>query len=749
VKVPLPNLDDRRWADLADEARSVIPFYAPDWTDHNVHDPGITLMELFAWLAEMDIYELNRIPELHKRKFLALVGITPRPPQPARTTLAFGLRSGATPRELRVDTELTCKDPFGDETGFRLLESVTIVEGGLRAIQLRDSRGFRDVSAQFQRGEPVALFGEMPSIGMEFYLGFTNPFPKDVTVSLGFIFDGEKSSLAERLALIEEAKRRGSDCRRSSTCDDSSQTITSEQSTDAECALRLNRVRVTWEAYVESTPQPSWVRLDEKSNQICDDTRTFTLDGRVQFTLPKQMRAVQLGRIQTPLFYLRCRLEAGAFDAAPVASKVIFNAASAEQSIRVVGRWIIEPGTAAQGVEPTAGEITRFVLKVDERGHIIGINFQPVDETSVRFQVLEYTKATSTKIGSLIARTIQLPNGNGWPNQLLELPESPVEQASFRLYSEEAGEWRRWRAVEDFTESTRRDADFVLDPTIGQLQFGDGEKGRALPQDSKVFATYRATRADGASIPSATSFKLSDSAINRIHVEDFDGTRADIASTTNVEAARGAKAESIDEATGRAIDLLNSTTRAVTLADYESLAMKTPGARIARVDARANQHPDFACLKAPGVVSLVVVPDQRGGKPVPAQGLLEDVAAYLNPRRVIGTRLFVTGPQYLSVTVRATVKALSGTNKTNLKSAIVEGLDQLFDPISGGPNKTGWPFGRDVYRSEVMQTIDEIAGVDHVISLELIGEGCAPQCGNICVAPGWLVASGSHEIEVL
>lgn len=749
MKVPLPNLDDRRWSDLVDEARSVIPFYAPDWTDHNIHDPGITLLELFAWLAEMDIYELNRIPEIHKRKFLALVGITPRPPQPAKATLAFTLKPGGTPRKLKVDTELSCKDPFGEETGFRLLESVTIVEGGLRAIQLRDSRGFRDVSAQFQRGESIALFGETPSAGMEFYLGFTNPFPKDAAVSLGFIFDGGKSSNAERLALIEESTRGRSDCQRSSTCDDSSQTETRDQAEDAGSALRLNRVRVSWEAYVESTPQSSWVRLDEKTNRVCDDTRTFTLDGRVQFTIPNQMSAVQLGRVQTPLFYLRCRLKAGAFDASPVASKLIFNAAGAEQSTRVIDQWIIEPGTVAQGTEPNAGDITRFVLKLDERGHIIGITFQPVDEQSVRFQVLKYTKATATTIGALIAKTAQLANGNGWPNQQLELPQSPVEQSSFRLYTEEAGEWRRWKRVEDFTESTRRGADFVLDATAGLVQFGDGEKGRALPQDSKVFATYRATRADGASIPSATAFKLSDSPINRIIVDDFDGTQTDIASATSVEAVRGDRAESIDEATGRAIDLLNSTTRAVTLADYEALAMKTPGARIARADARANQHPTFACLKAPGIVSLVVVPDQQGGRPIPADGLLEDVAAYLNPRRVIGTRLFVTGPQYLTVTVRVTVKALSGTNKTNVKSDIVDGLDQLFDPITGGPNKTGWPFGRDVYRSEVMQTIDEIAGVDHVVSLELIGEGCAPQCGNICVPPGWLVASGAHEIEVV
>ena len=84
MAVPLPNLDDRRWADLVEEGRALIPLYAPGWTDHNIHDPGIMLMELLAWVAEMDIYWLNRIPDRHKRRFLALAGIQPQPP-PAPT----------------------------------------------------------------------------------------------------------------------------------------------------------------------------------------------------------------------------------------------------------------------------------------------------------------------------------------------------------------------------------------------------------------------------------------------------------------------------------------------------------------------------------------------------------------------------------------------------------------------------------------------------------------------------------------
>jgi hypothetical protein len=68
----LPDLDDRRWTDLVDEGRALIPLFSTVWTDHNLHDPGITFMELFAGETELDLYRVNRVPPSHVRKFLAL-----------------------------------------------------------------------------------------------------------------------------------------------------------------------------------------------------------------------------------------------------------------------------------------------------------------------------------------------------------------------------------------------------------------------------------------------------------------------------------------------------------------------------------------------------------------------------------------------------------------------------------------------------------------------------------------------------
>lgn len=89
--LPAPELDDRRFQDLVDEAKRLIPQYCPEWTNHNLSDPGVALIELFAWMSEMVLYRLNKVPDRYYTKFLELVGISPFPPAVARTHLTFWL----------------------------------------------------------------------------------------------------------------------------------------------------------------------------------------------------------------------------------------------------------------------------------------------------------------------------------------------------------------------------------------------------------------------------------------------------------------------------------------------------------------------------------------------------------------------------------------------------------------------------------------------------------------------------------
>ena len=86
-----PVLDDRRYADIVRDAKSLIPRYTPEWTDHNPSDPGITLIELYAWMTDMLLYRVNQVPERNYVKFLQLLGVERCPAAPARAELTFTL----------------------------------------------------------------------------------------------------------------------------------------------------------------------------------------------------------------------------------------------------------------------------------------------------------------------------------------------------------------------------------------------------------------------------------------------------------------------------------------------------------------------------------------------------------------------------------------------------------------------------------------------------------------------------------
>jgi len=91
MTLPTPKLDDRSFEEIVNNALAKIPNLCPQWTDFNPSDPGRTLIELMAWMTEIILYRLNRVPEKNYIKFLELMGITLQPAQPARTWLVFSL----------------------------------------------------------------------------------------------------------------------------------------------------------------------------------------------------------------------------------------------------------------------------------------------------------------------------------------------------------------------------------------------------------------------------------------------------------------------------------------------------------------------------------------------------------------------------------------------------------------------------------------------------------------------------------
>src|SRR5579859_3314953 len=91
MTLPIPVLDDRTFQDIVDECKRMIPRYTPEWTDHNVSDPGVTLIELFAWMTELLLYRINQVPQRNYIKFLEMIGVHLEPAQPARAEIMVRL----------------------------------------------------------------------------------------------------------------------------------------------------------------------------------------------------------------------------------------------------------------------------------------------------------------------------------------------------------------------------------------------------------------------------------------------------------------------------------------------------------------------------------------------------------------------------------------------------------------------------------------------------------------------------------
>ena len=106
--LPAPNLDDRTFQGLVDDARRLVHQRCPDWSDHNVSDPGITLIETFAMMVDQLIYRLNRVPDRNYIKFLELLGLELRPPGAAQGEVTFWLSAPQPqPISVRAETEVS------------------------------------------------------------------------------------------------------------------------------------------------------------------------------------------------------------------------------------------------------------------------------------------------------------------------------------------------------------------------------------------------------------------------------------------------------------------------------------------------------------------------------------------------------------------------------------------------------------------------------------------------------------------
>lgn len=179
--LPTPNLDDRTFQSLVDDARRLVHRRCPQWSDHNISDPGITLIETVAMMVDQLIYRLNRVPDRNYVKFLEMLGLELRPPGAARGEVTFWLSAPQDqPITVRQETEVSTDRTDVDEPiVFSTTEKLDIVPCSLQTGRVATVCG-RDPAVD-QRNQPGGVefrcFSDRPVPGDALLIGLDNAVP--------------------------------------------------------------------------------------------------------------------------------------------------------------------------------------------------------------------------------------------------------------------------------------------------------------------------------------------------------------------------------------------------------------------------------------------------------------------------------------------------------------------------------------------------------------------------------------------
>ncbi|WP_298269425.1 putative baseplate assembly protein [Geobacter sp.] len=344
--------------------------------------------------------------------------------------------------------------------------------------------------------------------------------------------------------------------------------------------------------------------------------------------------------------------------------------------------------------------------------------------------------------GSAVSGEI-LGSGSGKPGQTLRFSRTPVlagqqllvrEPASLSgleraaLEGEEGSDairerinpatgeteiWVRWHEVPNFLRSDSQSRHYLLDRATGTVTFGDGTRGANPPRGTNsITATYRTGGGAAGNAPGAA-------------VAQIKSALPGVASVRNpVAADGGSDIESAALVRERGPQTLRHRYRAVSAGDFEWLALEAAGTRIARVRCLPNVNRDLRF--EPGWVTLLVVPRGTEAKLTPGSELVRDVEEYLEAKGSVGLvqatpgRISVIGPGYIRVAVEAEVVPNALREAEQVKERVRTALDSFLHPLTGGPDGTGWEFGRDVYASEVCRLIEGTPGVNYLRKLRLV-----------------------------
>jgi len=712
MPIKIPSLDDRKYQELLDEALARIPVHNPEWTNFNKSDPGVTLVEVFAFLTENLLYRANQVPERNRRKFLSMLGVPFQAATPARGLVTFTNERG----------------PLSSLTLNRGIE----VRAGQVSYRTEMGLDVLPIEAQVYYKRPVANI---------------SPQQKEYYRQLYASFLPESQPNLDALQLY--------------------QTAAMPEPGPGSTGLDLSSSAVVdgvWIAlFTRATDKPA---PGEEHEKFLDKVRKAiagkTLNLGVVPYLPGGSRLLNPVGQTTPDAATRLQFEMPQGESLPASREPVYRALPAVASADVLNvPGIVQVTLPEQdrlkfwnNIEPLEQGVGKFPPSLEDTNLqerlITWIHVTAPRGVSARLYWLGINVAPITQGG--VVSNERLPQGTGEPDQVIRLGHKPVIPGSLKLRVTPPGQaTQTWTEIDDLVSagpevpapnfrlppgsnqaSFQPSQVFQLDAEIGEIRFGNGAHGKRPPFGASIFAEYTYSVGAQGNVGSGS-------------VNNGPALPAGFKVANPIPTWGGADSETQAEAEKHIPRYLQHRDRLVTINDFETITWRTPGADVGRVEVIPAYHPHLSLAPgdAPGMVTLMLIPSSDADNPNaprPNQDFLEAVCAYLSPRRLVTTELYLTGPSYVAIWVSIGIQVLPGISIAETRDQVKRAIQQFLSPLppergqmpvdtvlhefASGPK--GWPLGKPVVNLELAAVASRVPGVMSIKDVLIAKTDSAP-----------------------
>ena len=692
----IPNLDDITYEQLLQNAIHKIPQLTKEWTDFNLHDPGITTLEIYAWLTDMLNYYINASGDIHVKKYMKLLGIEPVKSSPAVCCLQVNLNENCSQDTVVIPKGLPV---YAKDRCFTTMQEITAADNRLTGVYTGQNGLLQEVTEFTGKdGAFITVFDRVSNKNQEIFLAFEKPLHE----------------ITDLYFRVKEEEMTNS-------------TVVGNQ---------LSKLSVSY--FDGSAWQDARILSDQTGSLMQSGCITLKVDGKVY---PDENSGISG-------YLLKIEAIENHYDFPPAISGVYLNPTAViqkedicrrisiplvkGQNEYVIPEYVSGMESAAVGIRKKDDHNARVILDFSEReNEICSVDLEnrciklskSEEEGKLDLFLVKDEAVSFLKIGA----------ADGCSGQEYQVFAGSISEIEVIIRKEDSDgdTYEIWNCIDQLESAGSRDKVFILDESTQSVRFGDGIHGLVPREGQTVQISRLAVSAfEQGNVLAGEINTIADPAYENLQVINI------------VPAKGGRRTENLEEMQKRLEEKILVQNRVIAPSDYEEKVMSIPGLKVrgTKVISASEYAKNHGITCKPYEIWVVVCPDHADRSGILSQAYQDVIENWLEPYRMVNTRIRVTAPSWAGIHVSGRILAKDS------KQEAADKVEALIRTTIANLEKD-CRFGAVISYGDLFMQLEALESVSRVEELHiavggnmghkndrgdiLLNSDCLPYCGDI------------------